>query len=373
MDFDFTEAQRLVAELARKIFEERCTPASLKLVEATPERFDRPTWRMLASSGLLGTSIPEPHGGSGHGFLELCALLQEAGAAVAPVPLWPTLVLGAFPLARFGTPEQQARFLPHVARGEWLLTAALAEPDGSDPMRVATTARPEGGGWVLDGVKTCVPAADLVDRILVPATARKGGVGMFLVDPRASGVVLERQTTTTGESQHRVAMDGVKVPESDVVGSALQGTSILEWIVARATVALCAMELGMVERALRMTASYASTRNQFDRPIATFQAVSQRLADAYIDVESIRVATWHAAWRLASELPAGDAVSVAKYFAAEAGHRVVFAAQHIHGGMGFDLEYPLHRYYLGSKQIELTLGCASAHLAAIGRETARGP
>lgn len=145
----------------------------------------------------------------------------------------------------------------------------------------------------------------------------------------------------------------------------------LEWIVARATVALCAMELGIADSALRMTASYASTRHQFDRPIATFQAVSQRLADAYVDVEAIRVTTWQAAWRLAHDLPAAEAVSIAKYFAAEAGHRVVFAAQHVHGGMGFDLEYPLHRYYLGSKQIELTLGSASVQLARMGREIAR--
>jgi alkylation response protein AidB-like acyl-CoA dehydrogenase len=127
------------------------------------------------------------------------------------------------------------------------------------------------------------------------------------------------------------------------------------------------MELGVAERALRMTAAYAATRQQFDRPIATFQAVSQRAADAYIDVESIRVTTWQAAWRLSSGLPADEAVSIAKYFAAEAGHRVVYAAQHLHAGMGFDLEYPLHRYYLWSKQIELTLGCASEHLALLGQ------
>jgi alkylation response protein AidB-like acyl-CoA dehydrogenase len=121
-----------------------------------------------------------------------------------------------------------------------------------------------------------------------------------------------------------------------------------------------------------MTAAYAATRQQFDRPIATFQAVSQRAADAYIDVESIRVTTWQAAWRLSSGLPAAEAVSIAKYFAAEAGHRVVYAAQHLHAGMGFDLEYPLHRYYLWSKQIELTLGCASQHLALLGQLLAAG-
>lgn len=119
-----------------------------------------------------------------------------------------------------------------------------------------------------------------------------------------------------------------------------------------------------------MTASYTTTRHQFERPIATFQAVSQRAADAYVDVEAIRVTTWQAAWRLEQDLPAAEAVSTAKLFAAEAGHRVVYAAQHLHGGMGFDVEYPLYRHYLRSKQIELTLGSASVHLARLGQALA---
>lgn len=371
MDFAFSEAQTAVLNLARRIFQERVTPASLKVVEGDPGRFDRATWGVLASSGLLGTAVPEEHGGAGRGLLELCALLQEAGAAVAPVPLWPALVLGALPVVQFGTDEQRARLLPRVAGGDSLLTAALAEPDGGDPMRVSTTARAQGSAWVLRGVKTCVPAVTDAERVLVPATTGEGTLGLFLVDPRAAGVRLERQTTTAGELQHRVTLDAVNVPASDLLGDPSRGASNLEWIVARATVALCAQELGIAERALRMTASYASTRQQFERPIATFQAVSQRLADAYIDVEAIRVTTWQAAWRLAQGLPDEGAVSIAKYFAAEAGHRVVFAAQHVHAGMGFDLEYPLHRYYLASKQIELTLGSASMQLAALGGALAR--
>lgn len=367
MDFAFTEAQTAVAELARKIFQERVTPASLKIVEAHPERFDRETWRTLASTGLLGTAMSEADGGAGHGFLELCALLEEAGAAVVPVPLWGTLVLGALPIAEFGTAEQRSRFLPRVASGESVLSAALAEPDGDDPMHVATTAHTHGNVWVLRGAKTCVPAAALAERILVPAATGSGTLGVFLLDPRAKGVKLAPQVTTTGEAQFRVSLDAVSVAAGDVLGDPSCGAKVLEWLVPRATVALCAMELGVAERALRMTASYASTRQQFERPIATFQAVSQRTADAYIDVESIRVTTWQAAWRLSAGLPAADAVSIAKYFAAEAGHRVVYAAQHVHGGMGFDVEYPLHRYYLWSKQIELTLGCASVHLARLGR------
>jgi alkylation response protein AidB-like acyl-CoA dehydrogenase len=372
MDFAFTEAQTAVAELARKIFQERLTPAAHEAVEASEAWIDRGVWAQLATSGLLGTAIAEAHGGGGQGFLELCALLQEAGAAVAPLPLWATLVLGAMPIEHFGTEAQKKKYLPRVATGEAILTAALAEPDGDDPMVVRTTARATGGGWVVDGVKTCVPSAAIAERILVPAVTGAGTLGVFLVDPKAAGVKVTKQVSTTGEPLGRIDLAGAVVGADDVLGEAARGAAVLEWLLPRATVALCALELGVCERALAMTATYTAGRQQFERPIATFQAVSQRAADAYIDVEAIRVATWQAAWRLANEVPVDDTVSIAKFFAAEAGHRVVFAAQHLHGGMGFDVEYPLYRHYLLSKQIELTLGSASAHLAAIGRRLAAG-
>jgi alkylation response protein AidB-like acyl-CoA dehydrogenase len=372
MDFSFTEAQTAVAGLARRIFEERLGVAALKALEQKQDRFDRALWGELATAGLLGTAVPEAHGGSGQGLLEVCALLEEAGAAVVPLPLWETLVLGAMTVARFGDEAQRARLLPRVASGEIVLTGALAEPDGDDPFVVTTSARMNGGQWKLDGVKTCVPAASLAERIVVPAATGDGSVGVFLVDPRGAGVTLAPQIATTGDTQYQVTLRGARVAPEDVVGDPSCGRAVLEWLVPRATIALCAMELGVAARALKMTANYTSSRHQFDRPIATFQAVAQRAGDAYVDVESIRVTTWQAAWRLAEGLPADEQVHVAKIFAAEAGHRVVYAAQHLHGGMGFDVEYPLYRYYLRSKQIELALGCASAHVASLGRRLAAG-
>jgi 3-oxocholest-4-en-26-oyl-CoA dehydrogenase beta subunit len=371
MDFSLGEVEEAVGELARRIFRERVTPASLKEAEKGTDRFDRGLWKELAAADLLGTSLPESAGGSGHGFLATCALLVEAGAAVAPVPLWPTLVLGAMPIARFGTDDQRRRWLDGVAGGETILTAALVENGFDDAAEPSTRARRVGGFWELHGAKIAVPAAELAKRVLVTAKTQGGELGVFVVDPRGSGVRLERQLATTGEAWFRVTLEGARVSEGDVLGDVARGAEIVDWLVPRAVVALCAMELGVTEQALRMTAEYTTTRQQFDRPIATFQAVAQRAADAYIDVEAIRVATWQAAWRLANELPAARAAAVAKYWACEGGHRVTYAAQHLHGGMGFDLEYPLHRYYTLSKQIELTLGSASRQVALLGAELAR--
>jgi len=371
MDFGFTEAQTAIVELARKLFAERATPAALKAIEAKEDRFDATLWKELASLGLLGTAIPESEGGGGHGLLELCALMQEAGGAALPLPLWATLALGALPIAKFGTSEQKARLLSAVAKGDAVLTAGLVEAASEDPLRPATTAKADGNAWILHGTKTCVPAARIATRILVAAKTTKDALGAFLVDPKGAGVNLAAQVTTSGETQYEVTLDGARVAKEDVL-DAERGAEILGWLVPRATIALVATELGIVDRVLKMTASYTTSRQQFDRPIATFQAVAQRAADAFIDVESIRVACWQAAWKLSEDLPVTTEVDVAKFFASEAGHRVVSAAQHLHGGMGFDLDYPLHRYYLQSKQHELTLGSASVHLARIGAELARG-
>jgi hypothetical protein len=366
MDFSFTEAQTAVSDLAKKIFTERVTPAALKAAEAEGNAFYSKLWADLASAGLLGTAIPETEGGSGHGLLELCALLVECGAAVAPIPLFPTLVLGALPIAALGTPEQRRRLLPGVVAGEAILTAALAEEGSRDPAHPETIAVREGAGWSLSGTKICVPAVHLSARVLVPARIGEGAVGVFLLDPHAPGVTLERQIATTGEPLSRITLAGACVEADDVLAGPDCGAAAIHWMVERAIVGLCALELGVAERALRMTAAYTASRQQFERPIATFQAVAQRAADAYIDVEAVRLTLWKAAFRLSAGLPAEGAVAIAKFWAAEAGHRVVYAAQHLHGGIGFDADYPLHRYYLWSKQIELTLGSGSVQLARLG-------
>src|SRR5579883_1170621 len=237
MDFSFTETMTAVADLARKIFADRVTPATLKAAEAEPDRFMKKVWRDLAGSGLLGVAIPESEGGAGHGFLELCALLEQAGAAVAPLPLWPTLVLGALPLAQFGTPEQKKRFLPRVASGDTVLTAALLEPTSDDPTRPETKARATGSAWSLTGTKTCVPAAHLAERVLVPARTDDGAVGVFLVDPRAEGVKVERQITTTGDPLGVLTLWGTQVAADDVLCEPTRGSSLLQWLVPRATAA----------------------------------------------------------------------------------------------------------------------------------------
>lgn len=370
MDFSFSDEQNALREVARKIFEAECTPDRLREIEKTDERIDRRLWAELAKANLLGAALPEAHGGSDFGFFELCLLLEEVGRAVAPVPAWATLACAAPAIAKFGDAAQQKRWLPGVVAGETILSAALQEPDNVDPLAPATAATRDGDGFRLSGQKFCVPAAFLSERILVPARVGEG-VGLWLVDPRAQGVTIEKQFVTNREIQGWLTLDGVRVGAADVLVAPPVGARALAWIVERATVALCAMQVGVAERALRITATYVSERQQFDRPIGSFQAVHQRAADAYIEIETQRLTTWQAAYLLSKQDSAPEAVSIAKFFAGDAGHNATYAAEHLHGGIGADVDYPVHRYYLWSRQIELTLGSSASHIAALGDTLAR--
>jgi 3-oxocholest-4-en-26-oyl-CoA dehydrogenase beta subunit len=367
MDFTFTEEQETVAKVARDLFDRRTSPEHLTELEAGDIRYDDALWKELAAVDLLGTALPESVGGNGGGFVELGVLLAEVGWSVAPVPVYAALVLGADPIARHGNPEQQQRILPGVVSGQRILTAGLAEPGRSDPTVPVTTARRDGADWRLDGAKELVPAAQLADTILIPATMGDGEVGLFLLAADAAGVEIRPVQTTNREPHADVFLDGVTVSEGD----RLPGASI-ESLHTRALVGLCAIQLGVAERALRMAAAYTTQREQFGRPIGSFQAVQQRLADAFIDVEAMRWTTWHAAWLIAHERPADRAARIAKFWAAEAGARVAASAQHVHGGIGIDTTYPLHRYFLWAKHNELALGSATAQLARLGNTYAKG-
>jgi 3-oxocholest-4-en-26-oyl-CoA dehydrogenase beta subunit len=371
VDFGLNEEQEAVRDLARRILGDRTTPERLKQLEAGEDPFDRSTWAELGGAGLLGIGVPEDLGGGGLGLLEVCLVLEEVGRHVAPLPVLPSIVMGALPVAAFGTDEQRSTLVPAAASGQTILTSALVEP-GAPPEAPTTTARRDGEGWRLDGVKLCVPAGTVAELVLVPART-DDGVAVFLVDPTGTGVSCERLETTSGLPEARLDLSGAAVAPDRVLAEPGRGELVVDWLVQRATVGLCATMVGVCERALELTAEHTKTREQFERPLATFQAVAQRAADAYIDTEAVRLTTWQAAWRLSENLSAADEVAVAKFWAADGGQRVVHAAQHLHGGLGVDRDYPLHRYFLWAKQLELTLGGATASLLRLGRALAAQP
>jgi 3-oxocholest-4-en-26-oyl-CoA dehydrogenase beta subunit len=384
VDFDLTDEQQATIDVAAKLLGDKATPEAIRAVEQADDlRFDRDLWAAMADAGLLGIAVPAEHGGAGLGVLELALVLEEVGRRTAPVPALASLALGALPLARWGTGAQQADILPGVVAGSTVVTAALVEPLG-DALRPSTTARREADGWVLDGERTNVPAGLVADLVIVPAVvaadaasgdaasrgasadAGAGEIGLFLVPAAAEGLRRDRQDTTTGTPDARLALAGVRLGDDAVLGPLDAAGTALRWLVEHAVVASCAVMSGLAAEAVRITGEYTSTREQFGRVLATFQAVGQRAADAYVDAQAIRLTMLQAAWRLAAGFPADREVAVAKYFAALGGQRVVHAAAHLHGGVGVDRDYPLHRYFLLAKQLELLFGGATRQLVSLG-------
>ncbi len=389
MDFTPNEAQDELAGLARKILAQRGvaghgiratgirgrppgqrSPGGAEWPPGPAER-EGPErqWADLAAAGVLAAGLPEALGGAGLGLLEHCSVLAEIGRAVSDVPYLASIVLGAGAIAEFGSPSQQRRWVVPAGQGSVVLTAALAEEDGDDPRIPSASATRRNGRWVLSGVKTAVPAAPRADLFLVPATG-PDGVMVFMVE--ASEPSVQPQRLTDFAEAGRVVLDGVTLADDRVLGP---GAQVADWLVARGTVGLCAAQAGVIERALELTAEYARNRVQFGRPIGSFQAVTQRLADAYIDTEAVRLTMWQAAWLLASggegdaaALRVRTAVATAKFWAAEAGHRVAHTAVHVHGRLGIDMSYPVHRYFVAAKHYEFALGGATAQLRRIGAD-----
>jgi acyl-CoA dehydrogenase len=340
VDFELSEAQRDLAAMVR----------------------DHPRWTELAASGVLAAAMPESVGGNGFGLLEQCSVLIELGRAVSSAPYLPSIVQAASTVARFGTAEHVDRWVRPALTGSTVLSVALSEENNDDPLAPVTRASEVTDGWRLTGAKSLVSPADL---FLVPATT-SDGLRLFLV--RADEASVLPQSVVDGNDSCLLDLADVHLDADRV----LPGEAV-SFALHRGIVGHCALQLGVVERALEMTTEYARTRQQFDRPIGSFQAVTQRLADAYIQVEAIRLTLWQAAWRLSEGLPCDTELATAKFWAAEGGHHVAHTAVHVHGGMGIDLSHDLHRYFTAAKRNEFALGGATTQLRHIGSALAATP
>jgi alkylation response protein AidB-like acyl-CoA dehydrogenase len=366
MDFTLDDELEAVRELANKIFSDRAGADRVRRVESTPAGIDEDLWAELGRTGLLGLALPEEAGGAGLGLGALCVLLEEQGRFVAPVPLWPAVV-AALAISEHGTAEQRESMLPGAAEGSMRLTAALEEFGSHDPAEPRCAARRGGGAWRLTGVKAAVPSPFGAAHVLVSATAEEGP-GLFVVEGGGVGVAWDPAETTSHDRSGNLTLTGARAAAVGVPGD-----GALRRTVHRAAVTLAAVQLGVVQGALRHAVTYLSERRQFGRPLATFQAVQHQLADCYIDIDAMRVCLWQAVTALEE---GGDtaaaAVLVAKWWAGDAGLTVAHRVQHVHGGIGVDVDYPVHRHFLWARQISGTLGGPSADLARLGAVLASG-
>lgn len=364
MDFTTTEAATDLGGLVRDITDAVCTPDHQRELDKLDERFDRDLWAKLVGADILSTAAPESLGGGGFGVLEETAVLVALGRQIAAVPYLESVVLAAGALARFGSAELQREWAAYAVTGAKILTVAIEGEMGEGPVRATAT----DGGHELTGTRALVGYGPVADAFLVPAET-DSGVKVFLVAADDPGVSITSLKTTGHGSVGHLELHGVAVDAGRVVGSG----DVLQWLATRGALGRSAFQLGVLDRALELTAAYAREREQFDRPIGSFQAVGQRLADGYIDIKGLRLTVAQAAWRLSEDLPADLEVGTAAFWAAEAGHRVAHTTVHVHGGVGIDMDHPVHRYFLAAKQTEFAVGGATGALLRIGRELAETP
>jgi alkylation response protein AidB-like acyl-CoA dehydrogenase len=360
MDFTTSEAANDLGGLVDTIVDSVCTPEHQRELDGLEQRFDKTLWRKLIDSDILSSAAASALGGDGFGVLEQVAILVALGHQMAAVPYLESVMLASGALARFGSEGLQQDWGVPAVKGEKILTVALDGEMGEGPVRAA--------GGKLTGTRTLVGYGPVADAFLVPAET-DSGTAVFLVAADDPGVTVTALRTTGFNSAGHLALDGVAVDDSRRVG----GDEVAPWLETLATLGRSAFQLGVLERGLQMTAEYAREREQFDRPIGSFQAVSQRLADGYIDIKGLRLTLTQAAWKVSEDIPAEMDVASAAFWAADAGHRVAHTIVHVHGGVGVDTDHPAHRYFLAAKETEFALGGATGQLRRIGRELAETP
>jgi len=374
MDFSLSEEQELLRNSARDFFRTECTKSVVKEIEAGDLGYSPELWKKMAALGWMGLMLPEAYGGAELSLLDLAVLFEEFGRAAMPSPMFCNMV-AALAVTEFGTEEQKKSILPGVATGDLILTLALAEPEVNyAPRFVAARAVPRDGGFAITGTKLLVPYAHVAAFLLVVARTEgspgdDSGLTVFIVDSKAQGIVVPPPMDTIArDKQFEVQLDNVSVSSSDFLGSLNEGLPLVESILGKATAIQCAEMVGGAQQALEITAEHDKTRIQFERPLGAFQAVQHRLADMFIDINGARWVTYQAVWRLSEGLPADREVAIAKAFANLACQRVTSSAQHLHGGIGVDVDYDLHYYFRRAKAFELSLGNTPLHLRTIEAE-----
>ncbi len=325
------------------------------------DSFDLALWKELAQAGLLGLAVPGPLGGEGLGVAETAVLLTEAGRAAAPVPALATLAMGVLPVTRWGTRDQQQALLAGVPAGDTVLTAAIREPSEPVPPAPATTLRDSGAGpGTVSGVKIGVPHAAAANWILVPASLGSGGTAIAVVEPSAPGVTLRRTPSSAAAPEYTVRLD--EVPIAHILG----GNDAVADLYRLTAAGACCLADGALAAALALTTDHVRTRQQFGRPLATFQAVAQQIADVAIASRTLHLATVSACWRLDTGRDAGGDTDVAAYWLAAEVPAAMRVCHHLHGGTGMDVSYPLHRYSALAKDLVNLVGGADYRLGLLG-------
>jgi 3-oxo-4-pregnene-20-carboxyl-CoA dehydrogenase alpha subunit len=377
VDFDLGETQQAVIEAAAGVLGQR-QPHPQQPPPGAADDYDRALWKELGQAGLLGLAIPERLGGGGLGVLDTAVLLTEVGRRAAPVPALATLMMGVLPVARWAGHALQSQYLTGVGAGDVVITAAIREPSAPMPAQPATTISVRDG--TVSGVKIGVAYAAAANWILVPATLGRGegagahggerdtardGTAIAVVDPAADGVTLDRTPSSTGAPEYTLRLDE-GAASTILPGTGRAGGRAVADLYQLTLAGACSLADGALAAALALTTEHVATRQQFGRPLATFQAVAQHIADVAIARRTLHLAALNGCWRLDTGREAGRDLDVAAYWLADQAPEALRTCHHLHGGTGMDVSYPLHRYSALVKDLARLVGGPDYRLGLLG-------
>jgi alkylation response protein AidB-like acyl-CoA dehydrogenase len=373
IDFSLGETQEAVVRAVAEVLDQARPPAP-------DDAYDSALWKELGRAGLLSLALPASLGGDELGVLDVATALTEVGQRAACVPALATLVLGVLPVVRWGDRDLQQVLLDGVASGDRVLTAAVREPSQVLPAAPATTAEMADGPGAatpgtVSGVKIGVPYGAEADWVLVPASIESGGTGVVIVAKSAPRLTWQRTHSATGQPEYTLRLD--RTPVSHVLGAvngegeagmarAGGGGRVVTDLYQLATAGACCLADGAVAGALALTTAHLGSREQFGRPLATFQAAAEKIADVYITSRTLHLATLSACWRLETGCGAAADLDVAGYWLAEHAPAALRTCHHLHGGIGMDVTYPLHRYSSLVKDLVRFVGGADYRLGRLG-------
>lgn len=358
MDFTFSEEQRAIADLATSVFSDYCADDQMQKYDNSGVAYNADLWRQLQETGLVSLIVAEEDGGTGLGMVELMLTLEQQGRFVAPVPLWSNQ-LAAVAISRFGTAGAKSAWLADLVSGAKLASVNLEGLISSRGLLLK--AEQTSAGWRLQGRAVAVALAEQSAVALLPAQTTNG-VRLFAVDLSLPGIGKVAGVLTHNEPAADLVFNGLELAADSALAA-----EALAWLEPRVVACLGALHLGVAREALTRVVAYTTERVQFGRSIASFQAITQKTADCLIDVEALRSTLWQLCWRLDAGLDAVGAAGAVKAWACDCGYHVTHAAQHMHGGIGVDLSYPIHRFTLWSRALEMTFGGKPAQLAALGQ------
>ena len=373
MDFDLSDEQRLLKESVDRLVADRYDFETRKRYQQQADGFSRELWGQYAELGLLGLPFAEEHGGFGGGPVETMIVMEAFGRALALEPYFATVILGGGFLRQGGSDAQRSELIPRIAAGEMTLAFAHTERQSRhDLVDVATTAKRDGSGFMLEGDKGVVVHGDSAQKLVVTARTAGGrrdrnGIGVFLVDPNTAGVSRRGYPTQDGQRAAEISLASVRVGREAVIGDSENGLPLIERVVDEAIAALCAEAVGCMGEMHALTIEYLKTRKQFGVPIGSFQALQHRGADMFVALEQARSMAMFATMMAQDEnaVERRKAASAAKVQIGRSGRFIGQQAIQLHGGVGMTMEFSVGHYFKRVTMIDTLFGDADHHLALV--------